>query len=210
MDPFDNDERRPWTRWFAAPMPAVRCDYVLTTHDHFDHRAVHRVTAGTTVRDACDVSGPGLRILGVADEHVPGHGPPGMSNVVFLIEAGGVRCCHWGDNRADPPRSVVEQLGRVDILMVPVDDSRHLLQYAEIDAIVEAVNPRVIVPMHYFHPSVSDPQSPLGAIDEWLNGQTCARRSIPGAIELAPQLSPEERQIWVLAPTRGGPAAADD
>jgi L-ascorbate metabolism protein UlaG (beta-lactamase superfamily) len=185
-------------------MPLVGADYVLVTHDHFDHRAVHRSPEASVVRERCDLAERDLNVVGVADQHVPGHGPPGMPNVIFLVEAGGVRCCHWGDNRARPPRRVIERLGRVDVLMVPVDDTCHLLQYEDVDTIVETLHPRVVVPMHYFHPNVSDDRSALRGIAEWLARQTGVPRTMEGRIELRPERLPTERQTWILEPFKGG------
>lgn len=203
-DPFDNDESRPWVHWFAHPTPLVPADYALVTHDHFDHRAVHRAPEAIVVREACDLAERDLRVVGVDDQHVPDHGPLGMRNVIFLVEAGDVRCCHWGDNRARPPRGVIESLGRIDVLMVPVDDTCHLLQYEDVDTIVDTLNPRVVIPMHYFHPNVSDEQSALRGIVQWLERQTAETRTMEGRIEVDPKRLPIERQTWVLEPLKGG------
>ena len=204
IDPFDNDASRPSLRWFTSAMPMIEADYALVTHDHFDHRAVNRVSGATIVRGACDFTIDGLRVIGIRDEHVPGHGPPQMPNVVFIVEAGGVRCCHWGDNRFDPPSRVIEQLGRVDILMVPVDDLCHLLQFQEVDGIADALDPRVVIPMHYKQPPVSDERSPLGGLDEWLKQLSTDWLRVENPVELASQLLPTERHAWVMSPSVKG------
>jgi L-ascorbate metabolism protein UlaG (beta-lactamase superfamily) len=206
IDPYDNDESRPWMRWFAAPVPLLRADYVLVTHNHFDHRAIHRVTGATTVGEPRELSKGDARITGIGEEHVPGHGPPGMRNVIFLVETSGLRCCHWGDNRASVPRETLARLGRVDVLMVPVDDSCHLLQLGEVDAIIDALEPRLVIPMHYFHPYVGDAQSPLKGIAEWLKRGQMVHRAMPGAVELRPDVLPAQSQVWVMDPL----ASADD
>jgi L-ascorbate metabolism protein UlaG (beta-lactamase superfamily) len=158
-----------------------------------------RVGGATILREPCELSISDLTILGLADEHVPGHGPPHMSNVIFVVEANGLRCCHWGDNRADPPTRIIEQIGRVDILMLPIDDSCHLLQYTEIDSLVDRLSPRVVVPMHYFSPKVSDTRSPLKGIEDWLTDQSSAWQP-KGPIEMDPQGLPTRKEVWVMEP----------
>jgi L-ascorbate metabolism protein UlaG (beta-lactamase superfamily) len=68
----------------------------------------------------------------------------------------------------------VQELGRVDILMVPIDAKHHILKDAEIQAIRKALRPRIIIPMHYripdLEPSADSPQD-LGEISPWLAGQ---------------------------------------
>jgi L-ascorbate metabolism protein UlaG (beta-lactamase superfamily) len=188
--------------WFLPTGP-VPGDYALVTHDHFDHRATDRVPGATIIRAGSEVSDRGLSIRGFLDEHVPGHGPPGMPNVIFMVEAGGVRCCHWGDNRADPPAQVVEQLGRIDILMIPVDDSCHLLSYADVNGIVQMLHPRVVVPMHYFHSKVSAAGSPLRGIGGWLESQPRPFRVVGGKLAIAADVLPAEPQIWAIEPIDG-------
>jgi L-ascorbate metabolism protein UlaG (beta-lactamase superfamily) len=201
IDPFDNDESRPWLRWFRQPMPEVDADVALVTHDHFDHRAIHRVRADTVIRDGGELTNsPDVKVVGVSDEHVPGHGPVGMPNVIYLVEVGGVRCCHWGDNRADPPESVIERLQPVDILMLPIDDSCHLLQFSDVDAVVAAIQPRVVIPTHYLCPRVSDERSPLRGVGAWQRSQPLPTVNLAGRIGLAPRLFPDEQQIWLMDP----------
>jgi L-ascorbate metabolism protein UlaG (beta-lactamase superfamily) len=70
--------------------------------------------------------------------------------------------------------ATVHELGRVDVLMLPIDSKHHILQDAEIEAIRKALHPRVLIPMHYrlpdLEPSPDSPQD-LGDINPWLGGQ---------------------------------------
>lgn len=68
----------------------------------------------------------------------------------------------------------MRELGRVDILMLPIDAKEHILKAAEVDAIRKALRPRVVVPMHYRLPDLErSPDAPqgLGDVDPWLAGQ---------------------------------------
>ena len=80
-----------------------------------------------------------LRITGIADKHqyeapgfvrwteifeergithVPPHNPPTLDNTIYIIETGGLRIVHWGDNRPDAPDTVYMALGKPDILFL--------------------------------------------------------------------------------------------
>ena len=43
----------------------------------------------------------------------------------------------------------LQELGRVDILMMPIDAKHHILKDAEIQSIRKALRPRILIPMHY-------------------------------------------------------------
>jgi L-ascorbate metabolism protein UlaG (beta-lactamase superfamily) len=57
---------------------------------------------------------------------------------------------HWGDNRPDPNDHVWDMLGQIDVAIMPIDSSIHLLTYDETDTICARLGVKVIVPSHYF------------------------------------------------------------
>ena len=121
-----------------------------------------------------------------------------MENTIFVVESGGVRSCHVGDNRHDIPGHVRAQLGAVDILMVTVDDSCHLLSYDQVDSLIAEVSPRVVVPMHYYVEGLTTASSTLRTPKGWLKTQTSVRHLGANPIELTPDDLPDEREVWVF------------
>lgn len=110
MDPFGNPSGG---RWFDGDPPSVAPDIALITHPHFDHDNLTWITnSPTLLHDALSVTGDGYRIRGYQGRHARHYGQEfGQKNVIFVIEAEGLRICHWGDNRADFD---VTQLDRID------------------------------------------------------------------------------------------------
>lgn len=197
IDPWRNPERG---RWFVRTFPATEANLVVITHDHFDHDAVDRITGlPTVVRHAVDMTMDDLRITGYADWHVAGHSSAGLANVIFLLETSGVRVCHLGDNRFPPPAEIVNAIGDVDLLIVPVDDSRHLLRYEETDGFIALFRPRAVIPVHYLISGVTAPESTLEPPHGWLARHENIRE-IRGPVTLSPDRLPGETEIWLMAP----------
>ncbi len=196
IDPFGNSES---SYWFPRPFPPLEADVVLVTHDHFDHNATNRLPGRPTL-----LRGPGafrlqdIQIEGVLDVHSAGPGARGMANTLFVIEMDGVRYCHIGDNRHDVPEDVRVRLGRVDVLMVTVDDSCHLLSYTQVDVLVDALDPRVVVPMHYYIEGLTTKGSTLKEPAVWLASRSLVRT--PDPLVISARDLPETQQTWVLAP----------
>jgi len=139
IDPYRNRHDR---YWFTRRFPDVPCDLALITHAHFDHDATHDLAESVSVlRMPGDFHYRDLKVRGILDQH-SGRFSRGMANVMFRIEVAGLRFLHIGDNQAGWPEAVRQAVGEIDILMVTVDDSCHLLTYAEVDQMIDLIQPR--------------------------------------------------------------------
>lgn len=198
-DPYRNQADR---YWFTRLFPDVICDLGLITHAHFDHDAADRLPeAASLLRTPGKLQQQDMAIQGVLDLHSGAPGLRGMANVMFLLETGGIRFLHIGDNRADWPAAVSEAVGAVDVLMVTVDDSCHLLSYQEVDSLVDRVNPRVVIPMHYRVPDLMPESCGLNTADQWLATQPNAKRLNGHCIALSSGDLPRTGQVWVFDPS---------
>ena len=133
------------------PIEGADADLVLVTHEHGDHNAVEvvggsplilRSTAGT-------LDSPIGEVIAVASEHDDAAGTKRGPNTIFRFALDGLRVCHFGDFgqtelRAEQQRAI----GGVDILFLPVGGGPTAGGEAAA-AIVRALRPRLVVPMHY-------------------------------------------------------------
>ncbi len=169
--------------WLGYDFPhRLAGDAVLITHPHYDHDAdvllgqqpppwtpdvrVHRDPGAYRVSD--------VTITGIRGKHADPWGKEfGQTNTIWLLEADGLRIAHVGDN-GPLTEANLKELGRVDILLLPIDAKHHILQESEIQAIRTALHPRILIPMHYRLPDLepsNDAPDGLGEITPWLAGQ---------------------------------------
>ena len=191
LDPWRNHPSGKWD-WYRGEFPAVEVDVGVSTHAHFDHDALHRLRAHVLIDRLIGTWSFGdLTLHGIADKHVsdsshslydwcrmtrllygidprPPDNPRSFDNSLIVVETGGLRILHWGDNRPDPPDEVWAMLGRIDVALLPVDDSRHVLSHEQADAIAERLGARVVVPHHYFIWDLMQRASTLQPADEWV------------------------------------------
>ena len=173
-DPYRNQAGR---YWFSRLFPEVHCDVGLITHAHFDHDAADRLPGlASVLRSPGEFNIGDLQVRGVRDLHSGASRLRDFPNVMFTLEVDGVRFLHIGDNRADWPEDVARAIGDVDVLLVTVDDSTHLLTYDEVDSLVQRLGPSVVIPMHYFIPGISASGNDLLPPEGWLGRQVTVQR----------------------------------
>ena len=72
----------------------------------------------------------------------PPDNPRSWDHCLIVVETGGMRIVHWGDNRHDPPDNIWQVLGQIDIALLPVDASQHVMGHVHVETIIERQPPR--------------------------------------------------------------------
>jgi L-ascorbate metabolism protein UlaG (beta-lactamase superfamily) len=129
----------------------VEADLLLVTHEHADHNAIDvvggspqivRSTAGT-------FDSPLGEVIAVASEHDDAAGTKRGPNTIFAFALNGLRLCHFGDFGQSELRPEQQRaIGSVDVLLLPVGGGP-TVGGEPAAAIVRALKPRLVVPMHY-------------------------------------------------------------
>jgi L-ascorbate metabolism protein UlaG (beta-lactamase superfamily) len=203
--------------WLGYDWPeGIDPDVILITHPHYDHDAGRfREMPFPWSETIPVVDAPGTHsfgefvVTGVEGKHADPYGMEfGQLNTLMVIEARGLRIAHLGDN-GPLTDEMVAGLGRVDVLMMPGDGVDHILSQETTAAIIEALDPRIVIPMHYRLPDLeSDLESPgdLGEVEPWLEGRGPVRRVGGHISSLAISTLPEVREYLVFqhAPYVGG------
>jgi L-ascorbate metabolism protein UlaG (beta-lactamase superfamily) len=154
IDPFGPMQEMAAARGMQFDYPAVEgveAELLLVTHEHMDHNGVEsiggsphtlRSTAGTHESPLGDV-------IGIASEHDDVAGTERGPNTIFCFTLDGLRFCHFGDfGQAELRPEQLQAIGQVDVLFLPVGDGP-TVGGERAAAIVRALRPRLVVPMHY-------------------------------------------------------------
>lgn len=117
-------------------------DQVLCSHEHHDHN----YREGVSLRE----NGPEnpFTVTQLPSFHDGCGGEKRGPNTIHLLEAGGLRVAHMGDVGAMPSPQVLERLQGLDAVMIPVGGF-YTVDPQGAREIVEAIQPRVVIPMHY-------------------------------------------------------------
>jgi L-ascorbate metabolism protein UlaG (beta-lactamase superfamily) len=187
-------------RFDYPPIEGVDADLLLVTHEHVDHNAVEviggspvilRSTAGT-------FESPVGEVIAVASEHDEVAGTERGPNTIFRFTLDGLRLSHFGDfGQAQLRPEQRKAIGDLDVLLLPVG-AGPTVGGEPAAAIVRALRPRLVIPMHYRTEAVNFLEPPdeflaaLGARVERLSESELEVEQLLG--------TPEDPTVALLAP----------
>jgi L-ascorbate metabolism protein UlaG (beta-lactamase superfamily) len=171
-------------------------DIVTSSHPHPGHGFTSGVGGKPKiVRGPGEYEISGVFITGIATFHDAEKGQERGRNTVYLIEMEDIKLCHLGDLGHPLSTEQVEEIGNVELLMVPVGG------FSTIDAVTAAetvrlLQPAIVIPMHFQTEAV---RFQLASVERFLR-----EMGIKAGLEAQPRLSitraglSEETQVVVL------------
>ena len=141
------------------------------------------------------------KIKGVRTAHDSEGGRLRGANSVYVVNYGGKIFVHLGDLGHVLNEQQVREIlssGRPDILFVPVGGT-YTIGPKEALKVIEQLNPRIAVPMHYKHPKLNPKIfGPLHKLDDFLNVWKKEVVKVDTNSWKIPETLPEETKVLVL------------
>lgn len=194
-DPFDGS--------VGLPFPKISADIVTVSHSHADHQDVDRVSGTVRRPQPFVIAEPGeyevaeIGVFCMPSFHDHREGAERGNNLVTLIHMDGVTIAHLGDLGHLLSDKQVSALDGVDVLFVPVGGV-YTIDAREAAEVVEAIEPSIVIPMHYKVPGMSAAFRELSPVDLFL--KQMGKEGIVPAEKLTatPESLPDELEVVVL------------
>ena len=161
-DPYGQD---------ILPHPVVKAHVVTASHEHYDHCDYSQVKGDyVIVNTAKDVTFLDVKITCVPCWHDEVKGKKRGPNRAYIFEADGLKVIHLGDLGEAPTPALIDACSGADVLLIPVGGT-YTLTGEEAAAAVKALQPKLVVPMHYRCPGhsfavISTEEPFLAALDK--------------------------------------------
>ncbi len=152
--------------------------------------------------EGTDVGGLHIRPFPAMESMTFDYGRDPDANALYLFTLGGLRVLHMGDIGNPVPQEHLDTLrGNVDLLFA-LTGAHATIALEDLDAAIEAIGPRVVIPMHYYSPRGVLDIEPVDTFIERHPAEPIRRVGGPG-LELTPEsLPPEAPHIYVLEQSR--------
>lgn len=141
-DPYD-------AQMVGLKFPKVASDLVTVSHAHKDHSRSDLIT-GTrmVINEPGEYEVMGMSIVGIQTFHDDKKGEERGKNTIFIYETDNLRLAHLGDLGHKLDDELIEDIGTLDVLMIPVGGV-YTINPATASEIVRDIEPSVVIPMHY-------------------------------------------------------------
>jgi len=169
---------------------------VTVSHQHPSHSYVQGIGG-----EPRKIQGPGeyeisgVLIIGVPTFHDAEGGKKLGKNTVYLMEMDGISVCHLGDLGHVLTSEQVEEIGDVDVLLLPVG-GLSTIGASMAAEIIRQLEPKAVVPMHYKTPLISRELDP---VENFLKEMGIEGNDSRPKLSLTKSNLPASTQVFVLS-----------
>lgn len=147
-DPFD-------LAMTGLKFPSLEADIVTVSHQHGDHNHTGLVGGQPLVIiHPGEYEKQGVRITGLSVFHDAKQGAERGRNILFKIESDDMAVLHCGDLGHQLSDEMIEELGAIDILMIPTGGT-YTIDAKAACVVVQKIEPSLVIPMHYHNPKLN-------------------------------------------------------
>jgi L-ascorbate metabolism protein UlaG (beta-lactamase superfamily) len=119
-----------------------------------------------------------------------------LSNILYVFDFDGLTVAHLGSLEYVPTQSQIENLGTVNIALVPAAGGGALTA-AKAAEVISLIEPSIVVPMHY---KSSKDQTGLGGVGRFLSEMGVTKSETLDSLKVSKSNLSEETQVLVLEP----------
>jgi len=179
--------------------PKTEADIVTVSHHHPDHDYLAGVSGEPFVIDLPgEYETKGVFIYGYPSFHDNKGGAERGSNLIYLIEAEGLKIAHLGDLGAIPSDEVMEEIIGADVLMLPVG-GKVTLEPQEATELIGKIEPSIVIPMHFKAPGINEEYfHELAPLEKFLSEIGAEQAEHLEKLSISKEKLPEETKVIVL------------
>lgn len=139
----------PYDQSCGLKPPAFSADILTISHDHDDHNNIGAIKGEPfLINTPGEYETKGVFIYGLPAWHDGKNGAERGNTIIYKISAEDISVVHLGDLGQELTNEQIENLGNVDVLLIPVG-GQVTIDAKKAAEIVSQLEPKIVIPMHY-------------------------------------------------------------
>ena len=191
-DPFD-------PTMVGFKFPKTDADIVTISHQHKDHNQAKNVEGTPLIIEMPgEFQKKGIRVTGYQSFHDNVRGAERGENIIYKIESEGIAVLHCGDLGYVPEDGLLDLIGVVDVLMVPVGGN-YSLDCEQAAQLIKKIEPSFIIPMHFNSPKHNQAYfSKLTSVKDFLSKMSAENTTPLPKLVIKKETITEEMKVVLL------------
>ena len=188
-DPYDEN--------VGYPTYKGNADIVTISHHHADHDNIKEVQGNPQILDKigfynlCNIP-----ITGIHSYHDDSEGVKRGDNTIYTYEIDGYKLCHLGDLGHLLTQDLIEAIGDIDILFIPVGGN-YTINGDEAFQVCQQLRSHLVIPMHY---KTQNLNFPIDGIENFLSKMKNGEKINSNTFFITEKLS-QINAVKILNPT---------
>jgi L-ascorbate metabolism protein UlaG (beta-lactamase superfamily) len=194
----------PFGKSTGLTMPKMSADIITVSHDDDDHNATWRVSGTTRRPEPYIIQAPGeyeisqVGVFGWKSYRDSQEGVQRGRNTIYTIHMDMLNIVHLGSLGHALSDELIENLGAVDILCVPVGGGEVIDEKVAVQ-ITERLKPALVIPMHFKTPHHDQERfASLSRVDAFLKAMEVDVEEPVSTIKVVDIDLPEETVVKVM------------
>lgn len=187
------------TEMLGFKFPKTEADVVTISHQHKDHNYLGLIEGDPfIISEPGEYEVKGVSVFGYSSFHDQHSGKERGENNIYVIEAEGLRICHLGDLGSAIPPKTLEEIGDIDVLMIPVGGEVTIDAKEAVD-LISQIDPHIVLPMHYRAEGIDEKTfGGLATLEAFLKEMGAENAEKLDKISLSKDKLPEETKVVLL------------
>ncbi|MFZ5967836.1 MAG: MBL fold metallo-hydrolase [Bacillota bacterium] len=159
----------PYGEGLGYNFPKVSTNILTVSHQHYDHNYIEALQEyACYIRGVGEFSSDNIDVKGIASYHDEEKGALRGPNNIYTFKIDKVRICHLGDLGHLLTKEEILDIGRVDILMIPVG-GLYTIDAQNAAKVIEQIDPKIVIPMHYKTEVLPEDFGAVDKVDKFLS-----------------------------------------
>ena len=186
----------PYDKTLGLTLPPLKADIVTVSHHTPHHNHVAGVKGNFKVIDSpgeYEMNGVFVTSIYMIPSK---NATTSTQNNVFVIYMDEIALCHLGDLTYVPTQKQVEDMGSIDVLLVPVG-GQNSLNAAQAAEVISLIEPYIVIPMHYRLPGC---KLDLNSLEKFTKEMGLSEVEPQDSLKITKSSVPTETKVVVLDP----------
>ncbi len=172
-------------------------DIVTVSHNHKDHNTTTKISSEfTLINTIGSFVEKDVEINGVQTFHDAEKGANRGLNTVYNITVDNINICHLGDLGHCLTNEKIEEIGEIDILLIPIGGI-FTINIEEARTVIKQLSPKIIIPMHYKTEALAEYKFNLDTIEKFV-ASTHLPVEHSKTLELSGEMTDKKSKVVIL------------